>query len=115
MTKTALDVTTEALNHIGVGGIGDTPEAEDHARAKAHLDDIFETLSTTQELAPEWTVETVPAGAFLPLALMLAGSICTAYGKPQYTSEYKRGLGLMREYMLADVYVKSAPVRAEFF
>lgn len=115
MTKTSLDVTTEALQHIGVLGIGEAPEAEDHARAQSHLADIFETISSTHELAPEWDIETVPSGAFLPLAIMLAGTICTAYGKPEFQPEYKRGLGLVREFMLSETYVKSQAVRASYF
>ena len=115
MAKTSIDVATEALRHIGVCGVEDTPEAGDMARAKAHLTDIFATLSDTQALAPDWTIETVPSGVFLPLSIMLAGSICAGYSKPEFIAEYKRGLGLVRDYELQKSRVDGARVTAEYF
>ena len=115
MTKTALDVATEALRHIGVTGVHETPTASDASRAKSHLDDLFETISTTEELAIEWTVETVPSGAFLPLSRMLSGSICTAYGKPEFRADYGAGLRQLRAFEFGKMKTDSQPARATYF
>lgn len=97
MTKTALEVTAEALQMIGVLAQDEEPSAEDHARAKAHLEAIFAELDETFGIAPEWTIETVPDKLWLPVSKAVAGSICTGYSKPEFTGLRAVGMaGIMR-------------------
>lgn len=115
MTKTAVEVATEALRHIGVADIEDTPDGADISRAQAHLTSLHELLSDTEELAPTWATATVPEALFIPLSVMLAGTICGGYSKPEYIPEYKRGLGMVRAYELAQSRVDGRPVPAAYF
>lgn len=96
MTKTSLDITTEALRMIGVSAVDESPESADQQRAKAHLDAIYADLDDSQGAAFEWTVETVPDRLFLHLSMAVAGSICTAYGFPQFVGLYQRGMMKIR-------------------
>ena len=98
MTKTSLEVTSEALRTLGVLAEDEAASADQYQRAKAHLDGIFATLDETYSLAPEWTVETVPDRLFLPLSQMVAGSLATGYALDQYVPLYRVGLaGVMRD------------------
>lgn len=115
MTKSAVEVATEALRHIGVADIEDTPDAADISRTTAHLTSLHELLSDTEELAPTWTIQTVPEALFIPLSIMLSGTICGGYSKPQYIPEYKRGLGMVRDYELNQSKVDGRPVPAVYF
>ena len=115
MTKTALEVATEALRQIKVVGMSENASPEDYSRTKAHLDDLFETLSTTHELALTWTVETVPNGAFLPLARMLAGSIAGAYGQTEFLGLYRVGLRDIRAFELGKMKTDNQPIPAVYF
>lgn len=87
MTKTSTEVCTEALRIIGVVAVDEAATIADVTRAKAHMDDIFSTLSDTEVLALDWTVETVPDGAFLPFARAIAGSIASSYNRSQRAAE----------------------------
>ena len=80
MAKTSNDVCAEALRLIGVVAEDEAMTADAQARAYAHMVDIFATLNNTEGLAFEWTVETVPDGAFLPFARAIAGSVASSYG-----------------------------------
>lgn len=96
MTKTSLDVTTEALRSIGVTAVDESAEATDHARALSHLEAIYATLDETEGMALAWTIETVPDTLFLPLSMMVAGSVCLGYQKPEYSVMYDAGLRKVR-------------------
>jgi len=76
MPKTALDTTTEALRLIGVTAVDESADADDHARARQHLEAVFAELSETHGLALNWTVETVPDRLWPFMAAAVAGSIC---------------------------------------
>jgi len=115
MTKTALEVQTEALRHIGVADIEDTPDAADISRASAHLTAIYDLLSNTDELAMAWTLATVPEAVFLPLSIMLGGSLASGYSKPEYIAEYKRGHSMVRDYELTQLKVDGREVQAVYF
>jgi len=98
MTKTALDVTTESLRLIGVTAVDESASADDHARAKNHLEAIYAELDETHGLALEWTVETVPDRLWQHMAAAVAGSICTAYGKEEFLPLRREGIaGVMRD------------------
>lgn len=82
MTKTSLDVTTRALRMLGITGIGETPQAEEHADAKEVLQSLIEELQDEQGLAISWSAETVPDSLLNPMARLVASEIAPAYGKP---------------------------------
>ena len=115
MTKTALEVQTEALRHIGVADIEDTPDAADISRAQKHLEGCYDVLSDVDELGMDWTTAAVPDAVWLGLAIMLAGSLASGYSKPEYIGEYKRGRGMVRDYEMMQVKVDNRPVVAEYF
>ena len=98
MTKTSLDVSREALRMIGVLAVDEDASADEHARAKENLEAIYAELDETYGLAPDWTIETVPDRLWKPLAMMVAGEICTGYGKPDYVALRSAGLArVMRD------------------
>lgn len=115
MTKTALDVTTEALRMIGVCDVSEEPAAADHARAKAHWEAIWREVDETDAAAIDYTTETVPERVFLHAARAVAGSVCTGYGPAfaQYAGLYQLGLdGLKRDQFDREA---SEPTRACYF
>lgn len=113
MTKTSLEVTTEALRMIGVVAEDEAASADQYQRAKGHLDGIFAMLDETYSLAPEWTVETVPDRLYLPLAQLVAGSLATSYALDQYAPLYRVGLaGVMRDERTGQ---PDRPTEAEYF
>lgn len=98
MTKTSLDVTTEALRMLGILSMDEAPEADDHARAKSHLEAIYAEIDESLGAAPEWTIETVPARLFLFVAQAVAGSIASGYELEQLAGLRRAGMaGIMRD------------------
>ena len=110
MTKTALETTTEALRLIGVAAVSEAAEAEDHARAEAHLAAIYEELDETDGLALEWTTAAVPDSIWPHLAEMVAARICTAYGKPQFKALGRPARMEIRKIELGDELQVETPV-----
>lgn len=98
MTKTSLEVTTEALRMLNVTGVESAAASADQQRAKAHLDAIYAELDDVDGAALEWTVETVPEALFLHAARAVAGSICTTYGKAEYVGLFEAGMRGLRRY-----------------
>lgn len=115
MTKTAQDVCNEAARMLNLIPEGDAMPAEMFARAGAHLDDILHILNNRYALAFEWDRETVPVGAFLPLARAVAGSICSGYGRDEFASLYAAGIRGMREFAADDLRHDNTVTPAEFF
>ena len=115
MTKTALQVQTEALRHIGVADIEDTPDAADISRAATHLEGCYDFLSEVDELAMDWTTAAVPDAVWIGLSVMLAGSLASGYSKPEYIGEYQRGRGMVRDYEMMLNKVDNKPVPAVYF
>lgn len=115
MSKTALQVQTEALRHIGVADIEDTPDAADITRAAVHLEGVYDMLSDVDELAMDWTTAAVPDSVWLPLSIMLAGSLAAGYSKPEFIQEFDRGRGMVRAYELTQSKVNNRPVSVEYF
>lgn len=114
-TKTSLEVTTEALRTIKVCPVHRAPKAEDHVRAKAKLESLLEQLSTTYGIAQEWTIETIPDGAFEGLADWLAGSICLAYNRPEYRGLLTTGRSSVLAHEYAQVSMTQYPAQVEYF
>ena len=112
---TSLDITTEALRTIKVCPVHRAPKAEDHARAKEKLESLLEQLSTTYGIAQEWTIETVPSGAFEGMADWLAGSICLAYARPEYRALLTTGRASVLAYEYAQVSYDQLPSEQVFF
>lgn len=113
MAKTSLETTTEALRMIGVTAVDQGPVAAEHERAKAHLEAVFAELDDHHGLAVEWTIETIPDRIWPFMAAAVAGSVCTAYGKPEYTTLRKYGMdGVLSQEFGNEV---RASTRAEFF
>lgn len=115
MTKTAIEIQTEALRHIGVADIEDTPDAADISRAASHLDGCYDVLANVDELAMDWTTAAVPDAVWLGLSAMLAGSLASGYSKPEYISEYARGRGMVRDYEMMQMKVDARPIPAVYF
>jgi hypothetical protein len=113
MTKTSLDVTTEALRTINVLAVDESASAADHARAKSHLEAIYAELDETDGAAMDWTIETVPDRLFLHLARAVAGSVSTAYEKAEYSGLYDSGMKGIRRGEFDNEYRE--PTRANFF
>ncbi len=114
MTKTALEVCTEALRHIKVCPVYQEPEADDYARAKDHLDAIFLYLNDDEELALDWTVATVPDNVWLGLSVMLGGSLSHSYGRHEYAGEWNRGKSMVRE-SEASPSIDGRPIAAQYY
>lgn len=95
MAKTSLETTTEALRLIGVTAVDESPVAADHARAKQHLEAVFAELDDRIGIAAEWTIETIPDRLWPFMASAVAGSVCTAYGMPQYTGLRDYGIRMV--------------------
>lgn len=113
MTKTSLETTTEALRMIGVVAVDESPEGPDHVRAKSHLEAVFAEIDDRIGVAPEWTIETIPDRLWPFMSAAVAGSVCTAYGKPQYAGWRAEGIAGV----CSDEFGNETPVRtqAEFF
>lgn len=115
MTKTKRETVTEALRHIGVVAGSETPDADDYAAAAGHYDSILAALDDLHEVAVSFTADAVPDWAYLPLAQMVAGSICTQFERPQYRGEYQNGLRAFRSYASNESRVDGDPVRTVYF
>lgn len=87
MSKTSTEVCSEALRILGVVAVDEAATAEDVARTKEHMADIYATLDDTEVLALDWTIETVPDGAFLSFARAIAGSVASTYNRTQRAAE----------------------------
>lgn len=116
MTKTARDVCAEAGRTLNLIGEGDSLEAETFVRLKAHMVDIFETLNgNPYRLAFDWTIETVPTGAFLPFARAVAGSAATGYERPDLVSMYDAGIRGLRAFAAHDLTDDNHVTRGVFY
>lgn len=115
MTKTALDVCTEAARMMNLIVEGETLPAETFTRANSHLDDIMHTVNNRYALGFEWTTAAVPVGAFLPLARAVAGSISSGYGMDQYGHLYRAGIEGLREFAKADLRHDNTVTPASYF
>lgn len=84
MTKTTLDVATQALRVVGVTAVDETPDASDFAFAKATLQGIRDELVTGHGATISWTLDAddIPDALFLPLAELLATDLAIAYARP---------------------------------
>lgn len=113
MTKTSSEVVAEALRTLGVLALDEAANADEHARAKLHLEAIFAEIDETEGAAPEWTIETVPDRLFLHLARAVAGSVASAYELPQLSVLYDVGMRAIRR----DEFDREQrePTRAAFF
>lgn len=128
MAKTSNEVCTEALSMIGVVAEDEPMTAESFARAQAHMTDILTTLNNTKGLAFEWTIETVPDGAFLPFSRAVAGSVASAFGpgiaanaraagaeiNPRKTL-YQIGIDGLREFAAPDLSDENHTVSATYY
>jgi len=115
MTKTSQDVCVQALRHLTVCAMFEQPNDEDKAQALVHLESAFASLDDTEGLAFDWTIETVPDAVFLPLSIMVAGSLSVGYSMPQYASEYKRGMGMVKAYENAKNIVDGQPLMVTYY
>ena len=126
MTKTATETVTEALRMLGVVAIDEAATADDRTRCKDHLDSIYSTLTDTEALALDWTVETVPDGVFLALARAVAGSVASTYGRAQRAQEaavmidprkslYEIGMDGVRAYEGRKMHHQNTPTVATYF
>lgn len=115
MSKTKREVIHEALRHMGVLAFDDAAEAEDFERCSKHYDTILGQLDDLHEVAISFTADAVPEWAFTPLAMMVAGSVCTGYDLPQYRGEYQRGLRDFRRYAALEAHVEGRPVETVYF
>lgn len=80
MTKTSLDIVTEALQWAGPLDATETPTAGQHARGKVILQGLVDELTSVQGATIAWTIETVPDGLFLPMSRLLAHDLAPRYG-----------------------------------
>lgn len=84
-------------------------------RCKTHMTDIFNTLNNTKGIAFEWTIETVPDGAFLAFARAVAGSVASGYSAPQYSGLYEVGIDGLKEFAAPDLTHENHVTTAEYF
>lgn len=115
MAKTKREVVTEALRHIGVVSGSEEPTAADYDAAAGHYDSIFDKLGEVHEVALSFTSNAVDDWAFLPLARMVAGSVCVQFSKPQFVAEYGIGLRDIIAKSGNDTRVEGVPVKVEYF
>lgn len=115
MAKTKRDVIEEALRHIGVANQHHAPDAADYARAEKHFDSQFDGLDEVHEIGVSWTENNVPEWAFIPMSLVVAGSVCTGFDLPQYRGEEAKGMTRLRAYAANEARRSGAPNKAEYF
>ena len=115
MSKTKREVIHEALRHMGVIDHGDAAPADEYERCSKHYDTILDQLDELHEVAISFTADAVPEWAFTPLALMVAGSVCTGFELPQYRGEYQRGLRDFRRYAALEAHVEGRSVETVYF
>jgi hypothetical protein len=108
MSKTKREVIHEALRHMGVIDHGDAAPADEYERCSKHYDTILDQLDELHEVAISFTADAVPEWAFTPLALMVAGSVCTGF-------EYQRGLRDFRRYAALEAHVEGRSVETVYF
>ena len=89
MALTRTDLANKALSKLmEEGGSGQSPAAEDTAKADSAIDGMFELLSETNV----YTVaddQDIPLAAFDSLALYLAGLIGTDFGKSEMEGQQR--------------------------
>lgn len=115
MTKTSLEVTTEALRMIGVVADDEDATAGQYARAKLHMESIFGYLNNTLGLAFEWTIETVPDDVYLPFSEAVAGSVAPSEGLPEYMPLKAQGIRGIKEFAAPNMIHENHVTRANYF
>ncbi len=110
MAKTNSEVISQALALIGVKPIGQAVSGEDYAATLVHLNQVLENLDEQHELAMSFTADAFPDWAHLPLANMVAGSVCPVFELPQFAGLYAKGLRQIKAKRAADTYVPTPAV-----
>lgn len=72
MSKTRLDVISEALRRLQVLASDTDPAADDSSYTGNTLDALFAEIQNTQGITIAWTLDATPDNAFLPLSYLLA-------------------------------------------
>lgn len=98
MSKTKLEVITEALRQVGVIGQHEAADADTYARASAVYDSEFAKLDDVHEIGVSFTSNAVSDWAFVPMRDVIAGAICEGFSRPGFRSLYNRGLRDLRKY-----------------
>ena len=112
MTKTARDVVHRALELIGVKPVGESAEDEDFSLGSDTYTAILEELSDRDGMAFEWTRDTTPEWAFMPLAGMVAARIAPVYGVAFEGREYYR---ILRRHVFRDDRVPGQAVDGRYY
>ncbi len=81
MTKTAEEIATAALRHLGVVSTGEAATAEEIAHAKQALDGVMAEMSNSQGLFLE-DVDLTPDEYFIPLYQLLAVEVAPHFSLP---------------------------------
>lgn len=79
MTRTSLDVASQALRRIGVLAVGDTPTADDKETAVIAMQGALDELTGSHGVTVAWTIETVPDNVFMAFSDLIAAEVASVY------------------------------------
>lgn len=115
MTKTSTEVITEALRLIRVTAEDDSPTADQLAQGLTHMNALYAELDLGDDLALDWTVETVPDALHIHYSMAVAGSVCPSFNKNEYMPWREMGLDKIRAFEGRQLRHENAPIVANYF
>lgn len=115
MAKTDAEVITKALRLIGVVGIGDAPDGDDVRTTQPHLAHVLSALDAEHRVGLALVSGAIEDRAFIPLAKMVAGSVCTEYEVPQFQVLYNQGLRSLRAIAAEESRNPGRSIKTEYF
>lgn len=115
MAKTNSEVINEALRLIGVAPVGQAPDGEEYAVGLTHLNQALEALDEINQAGVAFTADAFPDWAHIPLAKMVAGSVCGVFSLDQYRPLYAEGLRAIKAKAANEARVPGAQVQATYF
>jgi hypothetical protein len=115
MPLTRDDLANRALSKLMAdGGAGQSPEAEDTAKADSAIDGMVAYLEETNVYSvPD--LDDINAAAFDSLALYLAGEICTDFGKTLADGETMRNVAVAKLTLLTATRPSREPLAVDYF
>lgn len=115
MPRTRDETIAQALRLLRITPIGEDAEADNAARVGEHFDACVVALDSEHDLGLEISMTSVFDEGFMPLARMVAGSVCTEFGKDQYAGLYDVGRRQLTAISGLEARTDGRPVKTEYF
>lgn len=100
MARTKLDLITYVFRALGITAVDEVPDASEYAFASDVVDQEFARIKAEQGFTWTWTIDEIPDEGFAPLAVVMAGSIGSAFGRP--VPPQSRGIMALRAWSFPD-------------